>query len=217
MAKAIITILIADDHAVVRRGLAMVLNLEPDFQVVAEAENGVQAIEIAGKLHPDIILLDLVMPIMDGYAAAAQLKKDFPNIKVIILTGTEDEENIIELIESGIDGYIFKDVEPKELKGAIRSVIKGEAYLDPSIIEFAKHHADQENIQRNLPALTPREREVLKWLGTPNTYREIAIELEISEGTIRSHAKSILHKLNQKNRAQAVLFALQYNMIDLPK
>lgn len=195
----------------------MVLNLEDDFTVVAEAENGKVAIQLAEELKPDIILLDLVMPVMDGYQAAELLKQQLPETKIIILTGTQDEENVFELLESGIDGYVFKDVEPRELKGAIRSVMQGEAYLDPAIIQIAKDRSDAKSDRENLPPLTPREQEVLEWLATPNTYREIAAELEIGEETIRSHAKSILHKLNQKNRAQAVLFALRVNLIGLPK
>lgn len=217
MPDAQIKILIADDHAVVRRGLAMVLSLEDDFTVVGEAENGKEALELAATLSPDLILLDLFMPVMDGYEAAESLKKKFPEMKIVILTGTQDEENIFELLESGIDGYIFKDVEPRELKGAIRSVMQGEAYLDPAIIQIAKNRSGVKSDRSKLRSLTPREEEVLKWLATPNTYREIAAKLEIGEETIRSHAKSILHKLNQKNRAQAVLFALQAGMIDLPR
>lgn len=209
--------MIADDHAVVRRGLAMVLNLEEDMEVVGEAENGKDAIELAHKLNPDLLLLDLIMPVMDGYLTAEILKKEMPDVKIVILTGSHDMENIFELLESGIDGYVFKDVEPRELKGAIRSVMHGEAYLDPAIIQIAKSRSAAKSDRSNLPSLTPRELEVLEWLATPNTYREIASELEISEETIRSHAKSILHKLDQKNRAQAVLFALQANMIDLQK
>ena len=195
----------------------MVLNLEEDLEVVGEAENGKEAIELTEQLEPDLVLLDLVMPIMDGYVAAEKLKQKFPETKIVILTGTQDEENVFELLESGIDGYVFKDVKPRGLKGAIRSVMDGEAYLDPAILQIAKDRADARTTQEQLPSLTPREQEVLQWLATPNTYREIAHELEISEETIRSHAKSILHKLNQKNRAQAVLFALQTNIIGLPK
>lgn len=212
MVEALIRILIADDHAVVRRGLAMVLNLEDDMEVVGEAENGEEAIELAEKLNPDLILLDLIMPIMDGYVAAETLKQKLPEIKIVILTGTHDEENVFELLESGIDGYVSKDVKPKELKGAIRSVMQGEAYLDPAIAQLASGQSAKQDLAHNL---TPREVEVLEWLATPNTYKEIAPILNISEETIRSHAKSILHKLNQRNRAQAVLFALQAGIIDL--
>ena len=212
-----IQILIADDHAVVRRGLAMVLNLEPDMEIVAEAENGKEAIELTEKLNPDLVLLDLVMPVMDGYLAAETLKTRMPEIKIVILTGTHDEENIFELLEAGIEGYVFKDVEPRQLKGAIRSVMHGEAYLDPAITKLALENPKAEKPSAPRPALTPRELEVLGWLATPNTYKEIAPQLNVSEETIRSHAKSILHKLNQRNRAQAVLYALQAGIIDLPK
>jgi DNA-binding NarL/FixJ family response regulator len=187
------------------------------MEIVGEAENGKEAIDLAEKLNPDMILLDLIMPVMDGYLTAETLKKKMPDIKIVILTGTHDEENIFELLEAGIDGYVFKDVKPRELKGAIRSVMHGEAYLDPAITQLALEHSNVEKPSEPPPNLTPRELEVLHWLATPNTYKEIAPKLNISEETIRSHAKNILQKLNQRNRAQAVLYALQVGIIDLPK
>jgi len=163
-----IRILIADDHAVVRKGLAMVLRLEPDFEVVGEAENGRQAVELAQA--------------------------------------------------PGVDGYVLKDVAPDELAHAIRAVAQGEAYLHPAVARRLLNRMSEES---HAPppevSLTPRELEILKWMATPATYREIAEKLYISESTVRSHAKRILSKLGQPNRAQAVLAAVRAGLIELPE
>ena len=128
-----IRILIVDDHAVVRRGLMMVLRLEPDFEVVGEAENGIVALELAHQLQPDLILLDFAMPEMDGAETARELQQKFPDIKVLVLSGVEVDDRVLDLLASGVDGYVIKDIEPDELAQAIRTVARGEAYLHPTL------------------------------------------------------------------------------------
>lgn len=217
MAEERIRILIADDHAVVRKGLALVLRLESDFEVVGEAGNGQQAIQLTRRLRPDLILLDLVMPEMDGAAAARVLREEHPETKILILTGTELNDSVLDLLASGVDGYVFKEIEPHELKAAIRAVASGEAYLDPSIARRVLDRLAGLSQSPSLhPRLTPRELEVLAYMATPATYRQIAAHLTISEETVRSHVKKILGKLNQPNRTQAVLAAVQAGLIDLP-
>ncbi len=130
-----IRILIVDDHAVVRKGLAMVLRLEPDLEVIGEAENGQAGLEAARRLHPDIALVDLVMPEMDGQAMALALRKSNPRIKVMVLTGTEVDERVFDLVAAGIEGYVLKQIEPGELVRAIRAVMHGEAYLHPDVMK----------------------------------------------------------------------------------
>lgn len=216
MAKKI-SILIADDHAVVRKGLVMVLRLEPDFEIVGEAENGREAVALAQKLQPNLVLLDLVMPEMDGAEALQALRAAAPRVRVLVLSGAELDDRVLDLLAAGVDGYVMKDVEPNELTQAIRTVAQGEAYLHPAL---ARRVLERTTARRASPVpevrLTPREQEVLRWMATAATYREIAQELFVSEETIRSHAKHILSKLQQPNRAQAVLAAVRAGLIDLP-
>jgi DNA-binding NarL/FixJ family response regulator len=209
-----IRILIVDDHAVVRKGLAMVLRLEPDFEVIGEAENGRVGLESAKSLNPDIVLVDLVMPEMDGQEMALALRKTHPKIKMMMLTGTEVDDRVFELVAAGIEGYVLKNIEPGELVRAIHAVVHGEAYLHPDVMKkiVGRMHSQQ---QHSLPvSLTPRELEVLEWMATPNTYRQIAKQLSVGEETIRSHAKNILEKMKQPNRAQAVLAAMRLGLIE---
>lgn len=208
-----IRILIVDDHAVVRKGLAMVLRLEAGLEVVGEAENGFVGLEIAKKLQPDIVLADLVMPEMDGQEMALALRKLHPHIKIIMLTGTEVDDRVYKLIASGIEGYVLKNIEPGELVRAIHSVIHGEAYLHPSVMKKILSRVELE--EPRSVNLTPRELEVLEWMATSNTYKQIAVYLNVSEETVRSHAKNILEKLRQPNRTQAVLLALKLHLIQL--
>ncbi len=208
-----IRILIVDDHAVVRKGLAMVLRLEPGLEVVGEAENGRAGLEAAQRLSPDIVLVDLVMPEMDGQAMALNLRKSNPNIKVMMLTGTEVDERVFDLLAAGVEGYVLKNVEPAELMGAIRAVMRGEAYLHPDVLKKVLGRVRGEPNGAPSFSLTPRETEVLEWMATANTYKQIARQLSVSEETIRSHAKNILEKMKQPNRAQAVLAALRLGLI----
>ncbi len=214
-----IRILIVDDHAVVRKGLAMVLRLEPDFEVVGEAGDGHKAVELARTLQPDLVLLDLMMPGMGGEETAKALRAAVPNLRILILTGAELDEGVLDVLALGVDGYVLKDIEPNELAQAIRSVVHGEAYLHPAV---ARRVLDRLAV-RKAPAptpgldLTPRELEVLRLMATPATYREIAEQLVVSEETVRSHAKRILSKLQQPNRAQAVLAAVRAGLIELPE
>ena len=214
-----IRILIVDDHAVVRRGLMMVLRLEPDFEVVGEAENGIVALELAHQLRPDLMLLDYAMPEMDGAETARKLQLELPEIKVLVLSGVEVDDRVLDLLASGVDGYIIKDIEPDELAQAIRTVARGEAYLHPTLARRVLNRMTNNQQPQPIPQarLTPREQEVLKLMATANTYREIAGQLFVSEETIRSHAKRILSKLQQPNRAQAVLAAVRAGLLELPK
>ena len=210
-----IRILIVDDHAVVRKGLAMVLRQEADFEVVGDAQNGRVGLEAAQRLRPDIVLVDLVMPEMDGQEMALALRKSNPNIKVMMLTGTEVDDRVYDLVAVGIEGYVLKKIEPGELVRAIRSIINGEAYLHPDVMKQVMERMHMEH--KPSVSLTPREMEILEYMSSPNTYKQIARQLSISEETVRSHAKSILEKLDQPNRAQAVLAAIRMGLIELDR
>ncbi len=208
-----IRILIVDDHAVVRKGLAMVLRLEPGLEVVGEAHNGRAGLEAAQRLHPDIALVDLVMPEMDGQEMALTLRKSNPDIKIMMLTGTEVDDRVFDLLAAGIEGYVLKNIEPSELTGALRSVMRGEAYLHPDVMKRVAARIQTQPARASSIPLTARELEVLEWMATANTYKQIAKQLFVSEETIRTHAKNILEKMNQPNRAQAVLAAMKAGLI----
>lgn len=210
-----IRILIVDDHAVVRKGLAMVLRLEPGLEVIGEAENGKVGLEKARAVLPDITLVDLVMPEMNGQQMALALRKSDPSIKIMILTGTEVDDRVFDLIAAGIEGYVMKNIEPGELVRAIHAVMQGEAYLDPDVMKMVMGRMQKQSQSPPQASLTPRELEVLEWMATPNTYKQIASQLCVSEETVRSHAKNILEKLKQPNRAQAVLTAMRLGWIRL--
>lgn len=210
----LIRILIVDDHAVVRKGLAMVLRLEPGLEVIGEAENGRVGLEKARELQPDIVLVDLVMPEMDGKEMALTLRRSNPPIKIMILTGTEVDDRVFDLVAAGIEGYVMKNIEPGELIRGIHAVVHGEAYLDPDVMKRVVGRIQKQSHQQSAP-LTTRELEILEWMATPNTYKQIATQLCVSEETVRSHAKNILEKLKQPNRAQAVLAAVRVGLIKL--
>jgi DNA-binding NarL/FixJ family response regulator len=214
-----IRLMIVDDHAVVRKGLAMVLRLEPDLEIVGEAENGARAVEMARQLQPDLVLLDFVMPEMDGRATALALQAAVPNSRILMLTGVALDERVLDMLAVEVDGYVMKDIEPDELAQAIRTVARGEAYLHPTLARRVLNRVTER--RPAVPAaqvqLTQREQEILRWMATPATYREIAEQLFVSEETIRSHAKHILSKLQQPNRAQAVLAAVRAGLIKLPE
>jgi DNA-binding NarL/FixJ family response regulator len=208
-----IRILIVDDHAVVRKGLAMVLRLEPDIEIVGEAENGHIGLETAQRIIPDIVLADLVMPEMGGQEMALLLRKTNPAIKIIMLTGTEVDDRVYDLVAAGIEGYVLKNIEPGELVRAIHAVVHGEAYLHPDVMK--KVISRMQPQRSSVIPLTPRELEILEWMASPNTYKQIAAQLCVSEETVRSHAKNILEKMKQPNRAQAVLTAMRNGLIKL--
>ncbi len=208
-----IRILIVDDHAVVRKGLAMVLRLEPGFEIAGEAENGLLGLQAAEALQPDILLADLIMPHMDGQQMALEVRKKHPRVKIIMLTGSEVDDRVFDLIAAGIEGYIFKNIEPAELVNAIHAVYRGEAVLHPAVMR--KVVSRMSVPPAAVTGLTPREMEVLEQMCTPATYKQIAVSLRISEETVRTHAKNILEKLKQPNRAQAALYAIKNGLVKL--
>ncbi len=213
-------ILLADDHAVVRRGLEMVLGLEKDFQIVGDAANGEEAIAQARRLSPDLVLLDVKMPRLDGIAAAREIRRNSPRTRILMLTGIEVGNEIVQALEAGADGYVLKEVSPEELIHAIRVIDAGEAYLQPAVTRRLLERMRGTPSGRQEPPplaepLTPRERQILELMATSATNRDIAQKLVISEETVRSHTKNILSKLGQPNRTQAVLYALRHGLIDL--
>lgn len=211
-----VKILVADDHEVVRRGLVLVLNLEPGLRVVGEAHDGAEALAEARRLRPDVIILDMKMPSMSGRETARRLKKDLPETKVVILSGAGIDDDVIGTLDEGlVEGYLLKDATPCELSEAIRLVAQGESYIDPGLARAAAQRKSGLAAHGGPIRLTEREMEILKLLATSATYEAIGEMLVISEETVRSHAKNILIKLGQHNRAMAVVEAVKRGLITL--
>jgi NarL family two-component system response regulator LiaR len=205
-----IRILIADDHAVVREGLRALIDTEPGMELAGEAIDGVEAVDRARSLQPDVILLDLLMPRKGGLEAIGEIKEDNPDARILVLTSFDEDEKVFHAIKSGALGYLLKDASPQELLRAIREVHHGEPSMQPTIA-----HKVMRELQRtsNLPPteepLTAREVEILKWVAQGLSNQEIADKLVISERTVRTHVSNILSKLYLANRTQAALYALR--------
>lgn len=212
-----IRILIADDHEVVRRGLALVLRQEADFAIVGEADNGQAAVALAAQLLPDLVLLDWKMPQLDGLQAAQQMKAARPDVRTLVLSGAPVETAVLDVLDDGVDGFVHKDISPSGLAHAIRVVASGKPYLGPEITQalIERSHQPQTAVSSPYTPLSDREMDVLTLMATPATYREMGEQLFIGEETVRTYAKRILTKLNQPNRTQAVIAALRAGLISL--
>lgn len=211
---SIIRILICDDHEVVRKGLALVLRQELDFEVVGEAQDGHQALAKACDLVPDLVLLDWKMPGTDGITTARSIRQQVPSIRILVLSGAPVEDAVLDSLDAGVDGFVHKAISPANLALAIRVVAGGQSYLDPEVTHALLERANVGRRQERV-SLTPREMDVLKLMATPATYIQIGEQLSISEETVRTHAKNILTKLNQPNRTQAVIAGLRAHLISL--
>ena len=207
-----IRVLIADDHGMVREGLRAYLELESDIQVVGEARDGQEAVRRAQELQPDVVLMDLVMPNMDGVDATAQIKQARPDTHVIILTSFLDDERVVPAIKAGATSYLLKDVAAADLARAIRGARAGQAQLHP---EVARRLMQQVTTPKRAEAgaqLTDREREVLRLLADGRSNKEIARSLVVSERTVKGHVSNILGKLGLQDRTQAALYAVRHGL-----
>lgn len=209
-----ITILIVDDHPMVREGLRAFLETQDDFEVVGVASDGAEAVEMAVNLTPAVVLMDLVMPGMDGIAATRETRKRSPRSRVVVLTSFAKDEMIFPAIQAGADGYLLKDVSSDKLASAIRSVHRGEAILHPDIARRLMHAVTAMGRDPDAEQLTDREREVMRLLGERLTNREIAERLVISEKTVKSHVGSILGKLHLEDRTAAARYAREVGLVD---
>ena len=219
-----IRVLIVDDHAMVRQGLRTFLELHdrPDelpIEVIGEAVNGVEAVELARDLQPDIVLLDLVMPKMDGIQATARILECSPGSHVIILTSFGDEDKVVPAIQAGAHGYLLKDIAPDRLVQAIRNAYRGEVQLHPNVarqlmstVAQRDMPLDSQSSQFTAEGLTAREGEVLDWIARGMSNHEIAEKLFISEKTVKTHVSSILSKLHLEDRTQAAIYALKHGL-----
>ena len=209
-----IRILLADDHPVVRDGLVAILSTQPDFEVVGEAGNGRLAIQLVQELNPDLILLDLEMPEMDGVETLQTLRAANPDVRVIVFTAFDTDERILTAVQAGAQGYLLKGVPRQELFNAIRIVHGGGSLLQPIIASKLLRQVSQESTPP-VEALTPRELEVLELLAQGLQNKEIAVELVISERTVKFHVSAILNKLGAGNRTESVAIAAQRGLITL--
>jgi two-component system NarL family response regulator len=218
-----IRVLIADDHALFRRGLEMVLDEEPDIELVGQASDGAEAVARAGEALPDVVLMDIRMPKTSGIEAARAMKEAAPSAKIVMLTISDEEEDLFEAIRSGASGYLLKDIPLDEVAGAVRAVYGGQSLINPSmagklLTEFATLARDQEEErpqQVPAPKLTDREMEVLKLVARGMNNRDIAKELFISENTVKNHVRNILEKLQIHSRMEAVMIAVREKLIEL--
>ena len=210
-----IRLLLVDDQRIIRQGIKSLLESQADFDVIGEAENGQQAINQIEVLQPDLVLMDVRMPIMDGVAATQIICQKFPQIKILILTTFDDDEYVQTALKNGAMGYLLKDTPSEELTVAIRAVYKRYTQLGPGIAkklmnQFTIPRHSQFSVPNSLLELTPREKEVLRLIAMGDSNKEIAQKLYISEGTVKNHVTNILHRLDLRDRTQAAIFANSY-------
>lgn len=211
-------ILIADDHPMMRQGLKQILELEDDFIVIAQASNGEEVIQLAGMLKPDVILMDINMPVTDGIKATQKIRESGNQVKILYLTIHDDREYLFKALQSGAEGYVLKDAEPSMLVNAIRDICSGKTFIQPNMtMELVKEFnrvksREKDDIPEN--ALTQREQEVLGLIAEGMINKEIAHKLFISEKTVKNHVSNLLRKLNVSDRTQAVIYAFKNGLIN---
>ena len=207
-----IRVLLVDDHGVVRRGLRGYLELLDDIEIVGEAENGLRGVELALELRPDVVLMDLVMPQLDGIAATGRIKTAQPNVQVVALTSFIEEEKVMAALEAGASGFILKDADADDVAAAIRAAHNDEVHLDPAAARILATGMRQGR-DRPADSLTERELEVLGLVGRGRSNKEIATDLGITERTARTHVSNILGKLELESRTQAALYAVERKLV----
>ncbi len=214
-------VLIADDHALFRRGLEMVLEKEPDIEVVGEAIDGDHAVEKAQELMPDVVLMDVRMPKNSGIEATQRIKELLPHVKIMMLTISDEEADLYESIKAGASGYLLKEISTEEVAEAIRSIVAGHSRISPAmasklLTEFAAMtKRTDERQELPPPRLTDRELEVLKLVAQGLNNRDIAKQLFISENTVKNHIRNILEKLQLHSRMEAVIYAVRQNILEI--
>ena len=211
-----IKIMITDDHSMIREGLKNLLELEGDIEVIAEAEDGEDCLNKLLTVKPDVLLLDINMPKLNGLEVLKKLKERKSKVKVLVLTVHNETEYLMKAVEIGINGYVLKDSESSELKKAIYAIYDGENYIQPSLIPSLNSKMIEKNEDEiKLESLTRRELQVLKELAVGQFNRDIAKEMEISERTVKNHISSIFKKLDVTDRTQAAVFAIRNNLISI--
>jgi DNA-binding NarL/FixJ family response regulator len=211
-------VLVVDDHALFRKGVASLLRDTEGFTVVGEARDGREAVAKAQALTPDVVLMDVYMPGMDGLEAARRITQAVPSVRIVMLTVSEEDRNLFEALKAGAHGYLLKSVEPEELFRTLRGVVRGEAFLTPSMAtklleEFTRRAGAGAEAAAPAGHMSRREREVLELLTGGAVNKEIAAALRISENTVKNHLKSMMEKLHAENRVQVVVYALRKGLV----
>jgi DNA-binding NarL/FixJ family response regulator len=207
-----IRILIADDHDVVRQGLQMFLSDDPELEIVAEARNGAEALALAKELLPDVILMDILMPVMDGITAIGEVRRALPDTEVIALTSVLEDAKVVGAIKAGAIGYLLKDTQGDELCRAIKAAAAGQVQLSP---QAAARLMREVRAPESPEALTDRETDVLRLLAQGKANKEIAVALAIGENTVKTHVSSVLEKLGVQSRTQAALYAAHIGLVPI--
>jgi NarL family two-component system response regulator LiaR len=213
-----IRVLICDDQAIARHGLQMILASAPDLHVAGQAEDGQEALDLIPRLEPDVVLMDLKMPRMNGVQATREIRRLFPQVQVLVLTTYDADEWVFDAIRAGANGYILKDTPPAQLLTAVRNAAEGQTPVDPNIAgKLFKSFAERPTPQPDhlVEPLSEREIEIVRLMAGGLTNAEIGSELYLSEGTIRNYISTILAKLGVKDRTQAVVTAIRYGLIDV--
>ena len=208
-----ISVVIVDDHALVRQGLRTFLDLHDDIQVTGEAANGVEAVERTGQLRPDVVLMDLVMPEMDGIEATKRIRSICPDTKVIVLTSFTEDDKLFPSIKAGAMGYLLKNVSPEDLVNAIKAAHRGEAQLNPEIARRLMEEVSKRSSTSSEEELTRREMDVLRLIAQGRSNRDISEELVLSEKTVKTHVSNILGKLHLADRTQAAIYAINQGLV----
>ena len=212
--------LLVDDHTLFRQGVRRLLETESDFEVVAEAQDGGDAVEKAREMRPDIVLMDIGMPGLSSFESARQIKKTRPETKILFLTMYEDEDYLVQCLEVGASGYVLKDTPAPQLLTAVRDVFKGGKYLSSQVlgklVEDFRSRVRDTRMRPRISTLTPREREILKLLAEGNSVKEIAVILGLSVKTVEAHKFNLMRKLDIHNKAQLVTYAIQKKIIKIP-
>ena len=208
-----IRVLLVDDHAVVRTGLRTFFDLLADIEVVGEAADGSEGVAMARRLKPDVVLMDLLMPNMDGLTAIGRIKTEDPEIEVVAMTSFIEEEKVTAALEAGATGYLLKDASADEVAAAIRAAVAGEMHLDPQVTRLLAQRMRAKPAPDPVEPLTERERDVLRLVARGMSNKEIAYELGIAEGTARTYVSNILGKLELTSRTQAALYAVEHKLV----
>lgn len=217
-----IKIMLVDDHPLFRAGLRQLLDMQDDMQVVGEAEDGAEVLNEARRAQPDVVLMDIKMPDVGGIEATRKLKQALPDVKIIVLTVSDEDHHLFEALKGGAEGYLLKSVKPERLLDSLRSIMRGEKPFSPSMAELIIKEFSQD-MQRAAKtpkearvSLTPREQRILLMVSKGNTNKQIAEALFVAESTVKNHLHNILRKLHLQNRVQAAVYAMREGMISIP-
>jgi len=206
-----IRVLIADDHSVVRQGLRMFLGADPELEIIGEARDGAEALKLASQLRPDVVLMDLVMPVMDGISATAAIRRDMPDTEVVALTSVLEDNSVVDAVRAGAIGYLLKDTEAHELRRAIKAAAEGQVQLSPQVVTRLLREVRTPDKSRE--SFTERETDVLRLLAQGKSNKEISQALNIGEQTVKTHVSHVLNKLGVPSRTQAALYAIRIGLV----